>query len=309
MGQIAHVGKRAVFGLGRYRLLRDPDIRSFAYDPAHGPRRRIHANFGCVSSIKVQRKAPVVTMKTLTRRLGLISVLALAMSLTACGGENPMGGSQGDSGSQQASAMSESASSKATMEGTTTAGQMESGEVAELAEAEIGAREEASMLPAGGKKPDKPQPLPEDPPEGIEVYPATTNRTLDGPIDYERQPPTNGDHDPLWQNCGFYPEPIKDRHAVHSMDHGVVWISYRPNLPAAGIDELRSYAGERYVIVSPYPGLDAPVVATSWRVQLKLDGADDPRLRQFVDQFRISEISPLSGNKCVGGAGDPEPVE
>ncbi|MEJ7631583.1 MAG: hypothetical protein WKF28_03700, partial [Rubrobacteraceae bacterium] len=37
MGQIAHVDKRAVFGLGRYRLLRDPDIRSLAYDPAHGP--------------------------------------------------------------------------------------------------------------------------------------------------------------------------------------------------------------------------------------------------------------------------------
>ncbi len=104
------------------------------------------------------------------------------------------------------------------------------------------------------------------------------------------------------------PEPIKDRHAVHSMDHGVVWISYRPNLSAAAIDELRRYAGERYIIVSPYPGLDAPVVATAWRVQLKLDGAEDPRLRQFVDQFRISEISPLSGNKCVGGAGDPEPV-
>ncbi|MBA3389507.1 MAG: hypothetical protein H0U02_09125, partial [Rubrobacter sp.] len=104
-----------------------------------------------------------MTMKTLTRRLGLISVLALAMSLTACGGEDSMGGSQGDSEGQQASAMSESASSEATMEETTASGQMESGEVAELAEAEIGAREEASMLPAGGKKPDKPQPLPEDP--------------------------------------------------------------------------------------------------------------------------------------------------
>jgi hypothetical protein len=47
------------------------------------------------------------------------------------------------------------------------------------------------------------------------------------------------------------------------------------------------------------------VIATSWRVQLELDGASDPRLRQFVDQFRISDISPLSGNRCVGGVGKP----
>ena len=191
------------------------------------------------------------------------------------------------------------------MEETTT-GRMESGEKVELARAKVGPNEICNMLPAGGKQPDPPQPLPEDPPDGIQVYPATTNRTLERPIDYDRHPPTNGDHDPLWQNCGYYPEPIKDRHAVHSLDHGVVWITYQPDLPAAQVDELRSYGGERYVIVSPYPGQDAPVIATSWRVQLKLDGAEDTRLRQFVDQFRISEISPLSGNKCVGGVGRPE---
>ncbi|MBA2346338.1 MAG: DUF3105 domain-containing protein [Rubrobacter sp.] len=190
--------------------------------------------------------------------------------------------------------------------GETTSGRMESGEKAELARAKVGPNEISNMLPAGGKQPDPPQPLPEDPPDGIQVYPATTNRTLERPIDYDRHPPTNGDHDPLWQNCGYYPEPIKDRHAVHSLDHGVVWITYQPDLPAAQVDELRSYGGERYVIVSPYPGQDAPVIATSWRVQLKLDGAEDTRLRQFVDQFRISEISPLSGNKCVGGVGRPE---
>jgi len=58
-------------------------------------------------------------------------------------------------------------------------------------------------------------------------------------------------------------------------------------------------------VVSPYPGQDAPVVATSWRVQLELDGANDPRLREFVDGFRVSEIAPLSGNRCAGGVGNP----
>ncbi len=71
-------------------------------------------------------------------------------------------------------------------------------------------------------------------------------------------------------------------------------------------EEPRSYGDERYVLVSPYPGQDAPVIATSWRVQLELKGADDSHLWRFVDQFWISELAPLSGNRCTGGVGDPE---
>jgi Protein of unknown function (DUF3105) len=58
--------------------------------------------------------------------------------------------------------------------------------------------------------------------------------------------------------------------------------------------------------VSLYPSLDAPVVATAWRNQLALPGVGDPRLRQFVDQFRLSETAPRSGNGCTGGVGEPE---
>jgi hypothetical protein len=71
------------------------------------------------------------------------------------------------------------------------------------------------------------------------------------------------------------------------------------------VDRLRPYGEEDYVIVSPYPGQDAPVMATSWRVQLELDGAGDPHLRGFVDGFRVSELAPLSGNRCEGGVGMP----
>jgi hypothetical protein len=181
--------------------------------------------------------------------------------------------------------------------------QTESSEAAELARAEVGKREITNMLPADGKQPDAARPLPEDPPQGIEVYPATTNHTVEGPIEYGRKPPTNGDHDPLWQNCGFYQQPIKDRHAVHSMDHGVVWITFSPDLSRRQIESLRPYGNENYVIVSPYPGQEAPVIATSWRVQLELNSANDPRLEQFVNEFRISELAPLSGNRCVLGVG------
>ncbi len=235
----------------------------------------------------------------------------LVLTGAACGGGDATGASEEPEKRQSSEKAEEGAAGTASGKGGETTvmeptRDLAAGEAAELARAEVGEKELSNMMPAGGKKPDPARPLPEDPPEGIEVYPATTNKVVDGPIEYDRQPPTNGDHDPLWQNCGFYEKPIKDRHAVHSMDHGVVWITHRPDLAAGQIEALRPYGDERYVVVSPYPGQDAPVVATSWRVQLELDGPDDPRLRQFVDQFRISEISPLSGNRCALGVGNPK---
>ncbi len=236
----------------------------------------------------------------------LVALVGVSILATSCGGSTD--GSPEGQKAKQTSATSETTMAKTEDAGkqTTAARQSMSGEAAELARAEIGKREITNMLPADGKKPDAAHPLPENPPRGIKVYPATTNHTVEGPIEYDRKPPTNGNHAPLWQNCGFYQKPVQDRHALHSLDHGVVWITYRPNLPQQQIETLLPYGNENYVIVSPYPGQDAPVIATSWRVQLELDGTNDPRLEQFVSEFRISELAPLSGNRCVLGVGNPK---
>ena len=238
-------------------------------------------------------------------KVGLVTLACVLAVLagSACGDE-PAGGGRvgGDTSSVDAG---ERAASGSGASGETTAAREGDPEEAELARARVGEKEITNMIPADGRRPDRARPLPENPPEGIEVYPATTNRSIEGPIHYDRQPPTNGDHAPIWLNCGFYERPVQNRFAVHSLDHGVVWITYRPDLPPEQVDRLRPYSQENYVIVSPYPGQDAPVIATSWRVQLELDGAEDPRLKKFVDEFRISELSPLSGNRCVGGVGEP----
>ncbi len=221
-------------------------------------------------------------------------LLAALLFVVACGGETD--------GSGGVEAPTEETSGGASVAEETTSTER----ALTPAEATVGPNENSSMLPAGGREADPAQPPPENPPEGVVTYPATTNNIVEGAIEYDRDPPTNGDHDSLWQNCGFYSEPIENRHAVHSMDHGVVWISFNPDLPQQDIEALRPYGQEPYVIVSPFPGLRAPVVVTAWRNQLDLDGVDDPRLRQFVDQFRVSETSPLSGNGCTGGVGEPE---
>lgn len=227
-----------------------------------------------------------------------LCVLASLVLFTACGGNTPSG--------EQDVEPEETGGDTMNAPEETTGGEA-SGEVALTpVEATVGPDENSNMLPAGGREPDPDQPPPEDPPEGVRTFPATSNESVEGSISYDRDPPTNGDHAPIWQNCGFYSEPVENETAVHSMDHGVVWITYQPDLPADQIETLRGLGQEEYVLVSPYSGLSTPVVATAWRNQLELEGADDPRLRQFVDQFRILETAPLSGNKCFSGRGEPE---
>ncbi len=232
--------------------------------------------------------------------LALLVLGALMLVLAACGGETAGGGEGEAEPPEEETTASKEAAGGSTIEET-------SSEVALTpAEATIGPDENSNMLPAGGREADPDQPPPENPPEGVRTFPATSNNTVEGPIEYDRDPPTNGDHSPMWQNCGFYGEPVENETVVHSMDHGAVWIAYSPDLPQDQVETLRGYGQEEYVLVSPYSGLSAPVVVTAWRNQLELEGVNDPRLRQFVDQFRILETAPLSGNKCFNGNGEPE---
>ena len=71
------------------------------------------------------------------------------------------------------------------------------------------------------------------------------------------------------------------------------------------MQKLRDLMPYSYIVLSPYPGLDAPVVASAWGVQLKLDGVDDPRLKTFIDVYRQGNQTPEPGAACTGGTGTP----
>ena len=136
-----------------------------------------------------------------------------------------------------------------------------------------------------------------------------------GPVTYSVTPPVGGDHNAEWMNCGVYNEPVPSERAVHDLEHGAVWITYRPSLPAAEVAELRAFearqglvghSGSRYVDLSPYAGLPAPIVISSWGFQLKVSSPADPRLQQFVNMFRASQkYTPEYGGACTGGVGTP----
>lgn len=121
------------------------------------------------------------------------------------------------------------------------------------------------------------------------------------PVTYEQNPPVGGPHFNSWQNCSYYGAPIVNEYAVHSLEHGAVWITYRPDLPADQVEILREMAeSQTFLLVSPYPeDLPAPVVASSWERQLLLESATDEGLEAFVRVNKQGPNTPELGASCT----------
>ena len=145
------------------------------------------------------------------------------------------------------------------------------------------------------------------PPAEVQTYdvgPAGQHTQAD--VDYEQSPPVGGEHNPVWQNCGYYAEPVREENAVHSLEHGAVWITYSPDLPQDEVERLRDIAeSQTYILVSPYVGLPSPVVASAWGKQLSLESAEDPDLERFIGAYRQGPQTPEPGAVCTGGIGQP----
>ena len=157
-----------------------------------------------------------------------------------------------------------------------------------------------------------------EPIEGEEVVevPSATHVTEDVPYEEVQQveveeagqllPPLGGDHDPVVQNCGFYDVPVRSENAVHSLEHGAVWLTYRAGLEEPQVAILRTLADENpYLLVSPFDDLASDVVATAWGVQLELDSAQDERLKPFLVRYLQGEQTPEPGALCSGGTDAP----
>jgi hypothetical protein len=143
--------------------------------------------------------------------------------------------------------------------------------------------------------------------EGVETVEAAIANQHDDTliIPFGGIPPMGGPHASSWQNCGIYVTPVEAQFAIHSMEHGAVWITYHPDLPADQVASLESLVrGETYMLVSPYPDQTSPIVLTVWDRQLTVDSAADGRIADFIDRYKRVR-GPESGAACSGGVGTP----
>jgi hypothetical protein len=148
----------------------------------------------------------------------------------------------------------------------------------------------------------------QDPSTGIDGvvkqdYPAALHVTGAQRVAYDQSPPFGGPHDQVWANCmgTVYPDGLRTENAVHSLEHGAVWIAYNPD--ELSEDQIATLSAkvenQQYMLMSAYPGLDSPISLQSWGHQLKLDSVDDPRIDQFIAALRLNRYAyPEVGASC-----------
>jgi hypothetical protein len=158
-----------------------------------------------------------------------------------------------------------------------------------------------------------------------------------GPVSYAVTPPVGGPHNPIWMNAGDYTKPVPSERAVHNLEHGAVWITYRPNLPAAQVRKLVDFfnpqtmipeasdsgRSNRFIDLSPWVdnSLSSPIEISACGYQLGVDSPTDPRLQQFVDTFRhnptyspeygspVDGVPVLTGGQpAINGSSKPNPA-
>jgi Protein of unknown function (DUF3105) len=142
-----------------------------------------------------------------------------------------------------------------------------------------------------------------------------------GPVRYAVLPPVGGPHSAVWMNAGVYTSPVPNERAIHNLEHGAVWITYNPDLPAGQIAQLTAFVAEqasiseapasagakassnRYIDLSPWASntLPSPIVISAWGHQLRLTSTADPRLQRFVDTFRHSRVYNPEYGESVDG--------
>ncbi|MBT3150876.1 DUF3105 domain-containing protein [Streptomyces sp. CHD11] len=123
-------------------------------------------------------------------------------------------------------------------------------------------------------------------------------------VDYPVSPPVGGDHNPAWMNCNgdVYTDEINNTNAVHSLEHGAVWVTYNAEAGKADVDALAAKVKKTpYTLMSPVDGQKDPILLTAWGHQRTVTGADDPAVDAFLEKFVQGQQTPEPGAACTNG--------
>lgn len=134
------------------------------------------------------------------------------------------------------------------------------------------------------------------------------------PLTYNSNPPSSGDHYPVWANFQEFTTTPDDGYLVHSLEHGAVELLYNCTGAACPpiLDALRKIrdavptdpictADVRVrIIIAPYPKLDVPVAASAWGFTYKAACVDVPTLTQFVkDNYGLGPENICAAGRTV----------
>ncbi|MFF7853890.1 DUF3105 domain-containing protein [Streptomyces sp. NPDC007904] len=141
--------------------------------------------------------------------------------------------------------------------------------------------------------------------DGVKKWEGELGRThVTKAVDYPVTPPVGGDHNPVWMNCNgdVYTKEINNTNAVHSLEHGAVWVTYNASADKADVDALAAKVKKTpYTLMSPVDGQKDPIMLSAWGHQRTVTGADDPAVDAFLEKFVQGKQTPEPGAACTNG--------
>lgn len=115
-------------------------------------------------------------------------------------------------------------------------------------------------------------------------------------IDWADDPPSSGNHYPIWARWGLYTDPVPRGYWVHDLEHGGVVVLHRPDVGAQAIAALHAAfdaipldpsCTHRRTVLTPDPLLaSAPIAVVSWGWQMLCDGVDQQAIVDFATVHR-----------------------
>ncbi|WP_327314599.1 DUF3105 domain-containing protein [Streptomyces sp. NBC_01235] len=141
--------------------------------------------------------------------------------------------------------------------------------------------------------------------DGVRTWKGTLGRThVAKTVKYPVEPPVGGDHNQVWMNCNgdVYTKALNNMNAVHSLEHGAVWVTYNSKASKADIAALAAKVKKTpYTLMSPDDAQADPIMLTAWGHQRTVTSASDANVDKFFAKFVQGEQTPEPGAACTGG--------
>ncbi|MEU5362710.1 DUF3105 domain-containing protein [Streptomyces sp. NPDC005925] len=143
--------------------------------------------------------------------------------------------------------------------------------------------------------------------DGVKTWQGKLSRNhVTKSVEYPTVPPVGGDHNQVWMNCNgdVYTKELNNMNAVHSLEHGAVWVTYNDKAGKADVDALAAKVRKTpYSLMSPVRDQQDPIMLSAWGHQRTVSGADDPNVGTFFEKFVQGKQTPEPGAACSGGLG------
>ena len=147
-----------------------------------------------------------------------------------------------------------------------------------------------NMQPKGEENATRPAPVSQEV-EGTQVFDIVSRTHIAQGTPgsgYNSNPPSSGPHWPGPAKNGFYETALADQQLIHNLEHGYIWIAYKPDVGDEVKNKLKEIAQKEdwKVVVVPREANDTKIALVAWGRVLKMEDPDYEKIEDFIRTYR-----------------------